>query len=72
MKQYKSTFSWSDETIEYFVSLSSTMPATELTYKVMDFVEADCMTEEDETFQDLYEDLMQVILTKIYNQLSNK
>jgi len=72
MKNYKSAFMWSEDTVNYFFNLSKEIPANELTYKVMDFVEADCMTEEDETFQDLYEDLMQVILTKIYNQLSNK
>ena len=60
-----SKFYWSEETITYFVELSKEINMQEFSYKVMDFVESDCTTEDDETFQDLYDDLMDVILKEI-------
>jgi len=60
-----SKFHWSEDTIMYFVELSKELNMQEFSYKVMDFIERDCSTEEDETFQDLYDDLMDVILKEI-------
>ena len=66
-----SKFNWSEDTIMYFVQLSKEFDMQEFSYKVMDFVERDCSTEEDETFQDLYDDLMDVILKEITIDRSN-
>jgi hypothetical protein len=49
----------------YFVQLSKEFDMQEFSYKVMDFIERDCGAEEDERFQDLYDDLMDVILKEI-------
>jgi len=58
-------YHWNKDTIMYFVQLSRETNMQEFSYKVMDFIERDCSTEEDETFQDLYDDLMDVILKEI-------
>lgn len=60
-----SKFHWSEDTIMYFVQLSKENNMQEFSYKVMDFIERDCTTEDDERFQDLYDDLMDVILKEI-------
>ena len=60
-----SKFHWSEDTIMYFVQLSKEINMQEFSYKVMDFIERDCTTEDDERFQDLYDDLMDVILKEI-------
>ena len=60
-----SKFHWNEDTIMYFVELSKELNMQEFSYKVMDFIERDCSTEEDETLQDLYDDLMDVILKEI-------
>ena len=60
-----SKFHWNEDTIMYFVELSKEINMQEFSYKVMDFIERDCSTEGDETFQDLYDDLMDVILKEI-------
>ena len=58
-------YHWNKDTIMYFVQLSRETNMQEFSYKVMDFIERDCSTEEEETFQDLYDDLMDVILKEI-------
>ena len=57
-----STFYWSEETVNYFIDLALNMPASELAYEVIKFIETDCQEEGDETLQDLYDDLMGEII----------
>jgi hypothetical protein len=65
-----SKFSWNPETVEHF-KIESAMNALsgntdfveDLHKSIQKFVEEDCMLEDDETFEDLTLDLLELVLT---------
>ena len=65
-----SKFSWNPETVEHF-KIESAMNALsgntdfveDLHKSIQKFVEEDCVLEEDETFEDLTLDLLELVLT---------
>ena len=54
-----SKFSWNPETVEHFKIESAIIALSGNT----DFVEEDCVLEDDETFEDLTLDLLELVLT---------
>ena len=65
-----SKFSWNPETVEHFKiesainALSGNTDFVEdLRKSIQNFVEEDCMLEDDETFEDLTLDLLELVLT---------
>jgi len=65
-----SKFSWNPETVEHF-KIESAMNALsgntdfveDLHKSIQKFVEEDCVLEDDETFEDLTLDLLELVLT---------
>jgi len=65
-----SKFSWNPETVEYF-KIESAINALsgesgfvrDLHKSIQNFVEEDCVLEDDETFEDLTLDLLELVLT---------
>lgn len=65
-----SKFSWNPETVEHF-KIESAMNALsgntdfveDLHKSIQNFVEEDCVLEDDETFEDLTLDLLELVLT---------
>ena len=65
-----SKFSWNPETVEHF-KIESAINALsgesgfvrDLHKSIQKFVEEDCMLEDDETFEDLTLDLLELVLT---------
>lgn len=58
------TFYWNEETIDHFKSASAYITREELLQRITEFVENDCEIEEDESEQDLIDDLERQVYAK--------
>jgi len=55
------TFSWNEDTIDYFRELKEQSTLTDLKREVWYFVSHNCDVEENETFEDIAKDLFRQI-----------
>lgn len=55
------TFTWNEDTLEYFRELKEQNTLTELKREVWYFVSHNCIPEPDETYNDLAQDLFRQI-----------
>ena len=58
------TFYWNEETIDHFKSASHYITKEELLQRITEFVKNDCEIEEDESEQDLIDDLERQVNAK--------
>ena len=50
-------YTWSEDTLDYFHHAMTVKPARQVYEEIQEFVETDCQLENDETEQDLIDDL---------------
>lgn len=50
-------YTWSEDTLDYFHHAMTIKPARQVYEEIQEFVETDCQLENDETEQDLIDDL---------------
>ena len=50
-------YTWSEDTLDYFHHAMTINPARQVYEEIQEFVEIDCQLEDDETEQDLIDDL---------------
>jgi len=55
-------YTWSDDTLDYFHHAMKTKPSSQVYKEIQEFVETDCQLENDETEQDLIDDLYNWVL----------
>jgi len=54
---YGYKYTWSDDTLDYFHYAMTIKPARQVYEEIQEFVETDCQLEDNETEQDLIDDL---------------
>ena len=54
---YGYKYTWSDDTLDYFHYAMTIKPARQVYEEIQKFVETDCQLEDNETEQDLIDDL---------------
>ena len=54
----KKQFEWNEDTINYFTNLEELNGMSHVSKRVLEFVIEDCVLEDDETIQDLFNDIM--------------
>ena len=58
-------FTWNEETIDYFAELCDSHGWAHVSQRALAFVLDDCEVQDDETYQDLFGDLMNKIEDKV-------
>jgi hypothetical protein len=61
----KKQFEWNEDTINYFTNLEELNGMSHVSKRVLEFVIEDCVLEDDETIQDLFNDIMDKVETKL-------
>ena len=54
---YQNKYHWNDHTLDYFNHQMTTKSARQVYEEIQEFVECECNTEDNETEQDLIDDL---------------
>ena len=54
-------YTWSEDTLDYFHHAMNTKPSSQVYKEIQEFVEIDCQLEDDETEQDLIDDLYDTV-----------
>lgn len=54
-------YTWSEDTLDYFHHAMNTKPSSQVYKEIQEFVEIDCQLEDDETEQDLIDDLYNTV-----------
>ena len=54
-------YTWSDDTLDYFHHAMKTKSSSQVYKEIQEFVEIDCQLEDDETEQDLIDDLYNTV-----------
>ena len=64
-------YTWSEDTLDYFNGAMDWKTASELREEIQDFVRWDCQIEENETEQDLIDDLYKALSDfKLFKELN--